>query len=68
MFLESARIVGVLLSPLLPELSARILAQLGIDPVNGPWKDQLRWGCLTSGNMLPKPNPVMQRLELEEPL
>ena len=66
--LEAARIVGVLLSPLLPELSARILAQLGIDAVNGPWKDQLRWGGLTSGSVLPKPNPVMQRLELEEPL
>jgi methionyl-tRNA synthetase len=66
--LEAARLVGVLLSPLLPDLSTRILDQLGIDPVNGPWEDQLRWGGLTPGSMLPKPNPVMQRLELEESL
>ena len=66
--LEAARIVGVLLSPLLPDLSARILDQLGFKPVETAWDDPLQWGRLTPGDPLPQPSPVMQRLELEEPL
>jgi methionyl-tRNA synthetase len=66
MVLESTRIVGLLLAPLLPDLSSRILDQLNcrLDPEH--WLDQLRWGRLTSGAELPKPVPVMQRLELDE--
>jgi methionyl-tRNA synthetase len=30
--------------------------------------DQLQWGGLTSGSELPKPVPVMARLELDEDL
>ena len=63
-----SRIVGLLLAPLLPDLSERILSQLGerLDPDN--WSKQLNWGRLCSGSALPKPTPVMQRLELDEPL
>ena len=66
--LETTRIVGLLLAPLLPDLSERILAQLGqcLDANN--WSNQLNWGRLSSGSPLPKPTPVMQRLELDEPL
>ena len=66
--LEAARIVGVLLSPLLPDLSARILEQLGNPRAADRWEDQLVWGGLTPGTPLPQPSPVMQRLELDEPL
>ena len=66
--LESTRLVGVLLSPLVPDLSGRILNQLGHDPVQSDWTTQLRWGGLRSGSALPKPSPVMQRLELDEDL
>ena len=66
--LESARIVGVLLAPLLPDLSGRILSQLGIEPISDSWDECLRWGGLKSGSTLPQPSPVMQRLELDEPL
>ena len=66
--LETTRVVGLLLAPLLPDLSERILSQLGerLDPDN--WSKQLNWGRLCSGSALPKPTPVMQRLELDEPL
>jgi methionyl-tRNA synthetase len=66
--LESTRIVGLLLAPLLPDLSSRILDQLdcSLDPEH--WMDQLQWGGLTSGSELPKPVPVMARLELDEDL
>ena len=66
--LESTRIVGLLLAPLLPDLSHRILEQLGcvLDPNH--WPEQLQWGGLITGTELPKPMPVMQRLELEDDL
>ena len=63
--LEATRIVGLLLAPLLPELSERILAQLGQTLNPGLWLEQLDWGGLESGAALPQPSPVMQRLELD---
>ena len=63
--LEATRIVGLLLAPLLPELSERILAQLGQTLNPGLWLEQLGWGGLESGAALPQPSPVMQRLELD---
>jgi len=79
--LESARLVAVLLTPLLPELSARMLCQLGQQPLpsgvpdpSGPagvtpgWDEARAWGLLMAGQPLPPPEPVMQRLELDAPL
>jgi len=76
--LETCRLVAVLLTPLLPDLAARMLAQLGLDPIPcgssaaavipPPWSEPLRWGALRGGSPLPEPVPVMQRLELESPL
>ena len=42
--------------------------QLDQGPMPKEWNDQLIWGMLGSDQPLPKPNPVMQRLELESPL
>ncbi|GCE65464.1 methionine--tRNA ligase [cyanobiont of Ornithocercus magnificus] len=63
--LESCRLVGYLLQPLLPDLSRRILAQL---PATGyeSWLENLTWGLLPCNAVLPEPSPVMQRLELDE--
>ena len=66
--LESARLVGWLLQPLVPDLSKRILAQLNQPSELSDLKGQLIWGGLNSGHPLPQPQPVMQRLELEEAL
>ncbi|MGB5136395.1 MAG: methionine--tRNA ligase [Prochlorococcaceae cyanobacterium] len=75
--LEASRWVAVLLAPLLPELSGRMLRQLGLEPfasgwpADAPacvWPDAQRWGLLRSGSPLPEPEPVMQRLELDAPL
>ena len=63
--LEATRIVGLLLAPLLPDLSNRILAQLGHALNEDAWLAELGWGGLASGAHLPQPTPVMQRLELE---
>ena len=66
--LECSRIVGLLLQPIVPELSGRILSQLGLGTIPASWNDDLTWGRLVPGTPLPKPEPVMQRLELETPL
>jgi methionyl-tRNA synthetase len=75
--LEASRWVALLLAPLLPDLSARMLEQLGLAPfvsagpgdaALGSWQEAQRWGLLASGAALPQPQPVMQRLELDDPL
>jgi len=74
--LEASRIVAVLLAPLLPELSERMLQQLGQTPFasgsgaagDGSWLTAQHWGHLSPGLALPQPEPVMQRMELDSPL
>ena len=67
--LESTRIIGLLLIPLLPELSTKINEQLGsIYREEIPWKQQLSWGLLVSNSRLPKPTPIINKLEYEQNL
>jgi methionyl-tRNA synthetase len=72
--LEASRWIAVLLTPLLPDLSARMMAQLAQPALasevtrEGGLADLLCWGLLEPGLGLPEPQPVMQRLELDEPL
>ncbi len=81
--LEAARQVALLLAPILPDLSARMLLQLnqplapsgvvaggqsGPDGAQVPWQERLTWGSLAAGTPLPEPEPVMARLELDGPL
>ena len=64
--LESTRIIGLLLLPLLPELSSKIDSQLGsLYTKEVPWDQQLKWGLLISNSSLPKPSPVINKLEYE---
>ena len=64
--LESTRIIGLLLLPILPELSSRINIQLGSHyQKDQPWKEQLEWGILNENSELPKPTPIINRLEYE---
>ena len=60
--LEAVRILAVLLAPITPRLSQRIMEQLGVDYQTVSWHD-VAWGVLKPGNDLPKPAPVFQRLE-----
>ena len=64
--LESTRIIGLLLLPLLPKLSIKINEQLGsIYRKEIPWEKQLRWGLLIPKSSLPKPFPIINKLEYE---
>ena len=64
--LESCRIIGVLLNPIVPDLSERILKQLNIDKSSVNFKNSLHWGLLNPDNPLPKPSPVMLKIEYNE--
>ena len=65
--LESTRIIGLLLQPILPELSSKINEQLGsIYKKEIPWEQQLSWGLLVSDSNLPKPTPIINKLEYEQ--
>tara|TARA_B100000242_G_scaffold193264_1_gene139342 strand:- start:1545 stop:1994 length:450 start_codon:yes stop_codon:yes gene_type:complete len=64
--LESTRIIGLLLLPLLPELSSKINEQLGSPyQKDFSWERQLRWGLLIGNSTLPKPSPIISKLEYE---
>ncbi len=64
--LESTRIIGLLLLPILPELSKKIDFQLGSlynDKIS--WKKQLDWGKLKHKSLLPVPSPIIEKLEYD---
>ena len=64
--LESTRIIGLLLKPLLPELSSKIDSQLGLSYIKeNEWKEQLKWGGLKQNTVLPIPKPIINKLEYE---
>ncbi len=60
--LESIRIIGFLLLPLLPDLGMKILNQLGITSIPITWKNNLKWGLLAKGSLLPSPNPIFNKI------
>ena len=63
--LEATRIVAALLTPLVPDLSARMQAQFPPETC-ADWSSRLSWGGLQAGVALPEPSPVMDRLEAEK--
>ena len=64
--LESTRIIGLLLLPLLPELSSKIDIQLGsLYDKNKSWQKQLLWGILKHRSILPAPNPIIDKLDYD---
>ena len=62
--LEALRIVGHLLAPYMPGVSARILDQLGAAPAAGTaWRDVARWGVLATGTPVRTGPPLFPRIE-----
>jgi methionyl-tRNA synthetase len=58
---ETVRLLSLLMSPVIPAASEKILAQLGA----GNFRD-LQWGGLPSGHQLGKPIPIFPRIELPQ--
>ena len=62
--LEALRIVGYLLFPYMPNVSARIAEQLGVAaPQTAPWSDVGAWGVLTPGGRIKTGAPLFPRLQ-----
>ena len=64
---ESVAHCAVLLSPVLPEASAKLAAQLNQPSLTDLHLSDLRWGLLPDGHTIAKPKPVFPRIVLEEP-
>ncbi len=64
--LEATRIIGTLIRPILPEFSIKILYQLGENNIeNKDWEENLKWGLLPESRSLPKPIPIINKLDYE---
>ncbi|HEY1339140.1 MAG TPA: methionine--tRNA ligase [Bryobacteraceae bacterium] len=63
---EALRIITALLSPVLPESTPKIWAQLGMtEPLDAVRFDSLKWGGLTAGQKIGEVAPVFPRIELK---
>ena len=64
--LESCRVIGLLLEPILPNLSYKILIQLGQGNIsNKSWREKLNWGLLPLDSELPEPRPIINKLDYD---
>ncbi len=63
---ESCAHLAVLLSPFLPDASAKIVGQLRAEEVTPGNLDELRWGLLPAGHQTGKAKPVFPRIILED--
>ena len=62
---ESLRVLGILLTPYLPETPGRIWQQLGLDgdPAEASWAS-LPWGGLKPGTKIRRGSPLFPRIDL----
>ena len=65
-FAESVAHIAVLISPVLPEITAKLAAQLNLDITSLKLPD-LKWGLLPEGHAIGKPTPAFPRIVIEEP-
>ncbi|MGA7239726.1 MAG: methionine--tRNA ligase [Bryobacteraceae bacterium] len=64
---EALRVVTALLSPVLPQSTAKIWAQLGIaEPLESIKFESLHWGGLKTGHKIGEVSPVFPRIELKD--
>lgn len=64
---ETLRLVGLLVSPFLPETGRRIWEQLGLQASpHGAGPEQIAWGLLPAGTPVQRPEPIFPRIEREE--
>ncbi len=60
---EGLRGVGLLLSPFMPDASARIHETLGLSPEETPWEDARHWARCYSEMRVRKGEPLFKKLE-----
>ncbi|MFD2255729.1 class I tRNA ligase family protein [Luteolibacter algae] len=60
---ESVAHCAILLSPVLPEASRKLTAQLNLPKLNDLKLDDLEWGLIPTGHEIEKPQPVFPRID-----
>jgi methionyl-tRNA synthetase len=63
--LEAVRLIGLLVTPFMPDTGAKIHAILGLDPAATLVDGQDQWGVLLPGNIVAKAEPLFPRIEAE---
>jgi methionyl-tRNA synthetase len=58
---ESARLISVLVAPVMPAISTQIRAQLGVGALSGKLCDEVVWGQLSSGTVTGKVAPLFPK-------
>jgi len=66
-FAESVAQVAVLISPVLPEITAKLAEQLELPSLTTLTLADLHWGLLPDGHVIGKPKPAFPRIVIEEP-
>ena len=61
--LETARIVSIMVSPVLPHATKQMQTQLGVSLDGQVWAEAVKWGGLKSGVKLGEPQPIFPRIE-----
>jgi len=62
---ESVAHCAVLLSPILPDASVKLAAQLKLPSLTELKLDDLKWGLIPDGHEIEKPSPVFPRIDVK---
>ena len=63
--LEAVRMIGLLVTPFMPETGANIGKILGVDPADQLLEEHDSWGLLKPGTIVEKATPLFPRIETE---
>jgi methionyl-tRNA synthetase len=63
--LEAVRLIGLLITPFMPDTGAKIRTILGLDPAQGTTCGEEVWGGLSPGTTVAKAEPLFPRIETE---
>jgi methionyl-tRNA synthetase len=66
-FAESVAHIAVLISPILPQITEKLAAQLNLPDLVSKKLADLQWGLLPDGHAIGKPKPVFPRIVIEQP-
>ena len=61
--MEAVRLIGLLISPFMPETGEKICRILNIDPMEWHLDEQDRWGLLKPGSSITKAAPLFPRID-----
>jgi len=63
--LEAIRLIGLLVTPFMPDTGTNICNILGIDPDDQLLDKNDKWGLLKPGSKIEKAAPLFPRIEVE---